>query len=106
MFHFCYRFRPVAVKEVVHQALVEFLTGKEYDSEATTEWTKILADDIKTRLKGKSVVKKNADWIMLLNDELVHIVIDWYVIYQYFNILVPKNICDIKKMYFVLYFLW
>ena len=32
---------------------MEFLTGKEYDTEATTEWTKLLSDDIKTRLKGK-----------------------------------------------------
>ncbi|XP_048246840.1 dynein light chain Tctex-type protein 2B-like isoform X2 [Haliotis cracherodii] len=44
-------FRPVTVKEMIHVVLSEHLTGKVYNSEETTELTKTISDEIKTKLK-------------------------------------------------------
>ncbi|XP_067669145.1 dynein light chain Tctex-type protein 2B-like isoform X2 [Haliotis asinina] len=44
-------FRPVTVKEMIHVVLAEHLTGKVYNSEETTELTKTISDEIKTKLK-------------------------------------------------------
>ncbi|XP_041350749.1 dynein light chain Tctex-type protein 2B-like isoform X2 [Gigantopelta aegis] len=44
-------FRSVMVKEMIHVVLNEHLSDKEYSAEDTTEWTKAIADSIKTKLK-------------------------------------------------------
>ena len=49
------RFRPVVVKELIHQVLMEALNEKQYSSEQAKLWSSAISDDIKTRLKGKSL---------------------------------------------------
>lgn len=49
--NFSQKFRPVNVKEMIHVVLGEMLSGKTYDAEETTNWTKDIADTIKKRLK-------------------------------------------------------
>nr|XP_022338983.1 tctex1 domain-containing protein 2-like [Crassostrea virginica] len=49
--NFQHKFRPVIVKETIHNVLNEHLTGKTYDTEETTEWTRQISDDIKLKLK-------------------------------------------------------
>lgn len=49
---FYFRFRQVIVKETIHNVLNEHLSGKSYDAEETTEWTRRISDDIKLKLKG------------------------------------------------------
>ena len=49
---FFFRFRPVIVKECIHNVLNEKLDGKTYDAEEINEWTRSIADDIKNKLKG------------------------------------------------------
>ncbi|XP_064639132.1 dynein light chain Tctex-type protein 2B-like [Lineus longissimus] len=49
--NFQHKFRPVLVKEVIHHALLEHLTEKEYNGEEATEWAKTISDEIKTKLK-------------------------------------------------------
>ncbi|KAK3094501.1 hypothetical protein FSP39_002578 [Pinctada imbricata] len=44
-------FRPIIVKEAIHNILNEHLTGKNYDAEETTEWSRQIADEIKVKLK-------------------------------------------------------
>lgn len=39
------------VKETIHNVLNEHLSGKSYDAEETTEWTRRISDDIKLKLK-------------------------------------------------------
>ncbi|WAR27225.1 DYT2B-like protein [Mya arenaria] len=50
--NFQHKFRPVIVKECIHNVLNERLDGKSYDPEEIMDWTKTIADDIKTKLKG------------------------------------------------------
>lgn len=47
------------VKEAIHHVLSEYLTGKEYNTEETTDWTKELSDQIKVKLKGKCMTLTN-----------------------------------------------
>ncbi|BFZ00552.1 hypothetical protein BsWGS_03591 [Bradybaena similaris] len=49
--NFSQKFRPAAVKEVIHLVLAEKLHGRSYNSEDTTTWTKEIADTVKARLK-------------------------------------------------------
>ncbi|XP_074658086.1 dynein light chain Tctex-type protein 2B-like isoform X2 [Tubulanus polymorphus] len=44
-------FRPLMVKEMLHMVLSEHLSGKEYNGEEATDWSKIISDEIKSRLK-------------------------------------------------------
>ena len=44
------------VKECIHNVLNEKLDGKSYDPEEIMEWTKSIADEIKTRLKGNLIL--------------------------------------------------
>ncbi|KAJ8310794.1 hypothetical protein KUTeg_012659 [Tegillarca granosa] len=44
-------FRPIIVKECLHNVLNDHLTGKTYDAQETTDLTKTIADDIKLKLK-------------------------------------------------------
>ena len=46
------RFRPVTIKSLIHDVLNEELSGKQYNSEECTMWTKTLSEAIKTRVKG------------------------------------------------------
>jgi len=41
------------VKEVIHNVLQERLTGVSYNQEESTELSKQLGDEIKSKLKGK-----------------------------------------------------
>ena len=50
---FC-RFRPAIVKEVIHNILQERLAGISYSQEESTELSKQLGDEIKSKLKGGS----------------------------------------------------
>ena len=47
------RFRPVAVKAIIHDVLHEELSGKQYNSEEATSWSKHISDTVKEKLKGK-----------------------------------------------------
>ncbi|GFR77579.1 Tctex1 domain-containing protein 2 [Elysia marginata] len=49
--NFSQKFRPVNVKEMIHVVLGEMLSGKTYNAEETTSWTKDISDTIKKRLK-------------------------------------------------------
>ena len=40
------------VKEAIHFILVEILQGKTYDPEHIPEWTQLISDTIKNKLKG------------------------------------------------------
>ncbi|KAF6026656.1 TCTEX1D2 [Bugula neritina] len=44
-------FRPAIVKEVIHNVLQERLTGVSYNQEESTELSKQLGDEIKSKLK-------------------------------------------------------
>lgn len=52
LFTFCFRFRPAIVKEVIHNVLQEKLTGITYNQEESTDLSKQLGDEIKSKLKG------------------------------------------------------
>ena len=41
------------VKETIHNVLTENLVGREYVAEETTDLTKNIGDEIKSRLKGE-----------------------------------------------------
>lgn len=49
--NFQHKFRPIIVKECLHNVLNDHLTGKTYDAQETTDLTKTIADDIKLKLK-------------------------------------------------------
>ena len=53
---YLFRFRPAIVKELIHNVLHEKLTGISYNQEESTELTKQLSDEIKTKLKGKNAL--------------------------------------------------
>jgi len=46
------KFRPVAVKNIIHEILGEELGGKQYNAEETGNWTRTISDSIKDKLKG------------------------------------------------------
>ena len=48
-----FRFRPVAVKAVIHNVLNEELSGKQYSMEEANSWCKNISDSIKDKLKGE-----------------------------------------------------
>ena len=50
---FVIRFRPAAVKAIIHDVLNEELSGKQYNSEEATSWSKHISDTVKDKLKGK-----------------------------------------------------
>lgn len=52
------RFRPAAVKAVIHDVLNEELSGKKYSSEEATPWCKHISDTVKEKLKGKLTLIK------------------------------------------------
>lgn len=60
---FYFRFRQVIVKETIHNVLNEHLSGKSYDAEETTEWTRRISDDIKLKLKGTLYGGETKLWI-------------------------------------------
>lgn len=47
------RFRPAAVKAIIHDVLNEELSGKRYSSEEATSWSKHTSETVKEKLKGK-----------------------------------------------------
>ena len=47
-----YRFRPAAVKAIIHDILNEELSGKQYNSEEATSLSKHISDTVKDKLKG------------------------------------------------------
>ncbi|XP_071493955.1 dynein light chain Tctex-type protein 2B-like [Diadema antillarum] len=49
--NFLRKFRPAAVKAVIHTVLNEELADKQYVAEETTAWSKHIAEQIKERLK-------------------------------------------------------
>ena len=56
---FVIRFRPAAVKGIIHDILNEELSGKKYSSEEATSWSKHISDTVKEKLKGncKLIIK-------------------------------------------------
>lgn len=46
------RFRPAAVKELIHKELIEYLLDKSYSSEEASTWSKEISDNLISRLKG------------------------------------------------------
>ena len=50
------RFRPAAVKGVIHDVLNEELSGKQYDPDEATAWSKQISDTVKEKLKGNVVL--------------------------------------------------
>ena len=51
------RFRPVVVKECIHQILSDFFLGKSYVGDECTTWCKDIAHQIKDKLKGEPCLK-------------------------------------------------
>ncbi|XP_041482860.1 dynein light chain Tctex-type protein 2B-like [Lytechinus variegatus] len=49
--NFLKKFRPAAVKAVIHTVLNEELSDKQYSAEETTAWCKLISEKIKERLK-------------------------------------------------------
>ncbi|XP_072034621.1 dynein light chain Tctex-type protein 2B-like [Amphiura filiformis] len=49
--NFMHKFRPAAVKEVIHSVLNEELGEKDYSAEETTEWCKQIGNQITSKLK-------------------------------------------------------
>merc|ERR1719446_498705 len=47
------KFRPAAVKELITTVLSEKLKDKTYNAESTAQWSREIADDIKSRLKSE-----------------------------------------------------
>lgn len=43
----------MAVKAIIHDVLSEELSGKQYNSEEATSWSKHISDTVKEKLKGK-----------------------------------------------------
>lgn len=50
------RFRPAAVKDLIHKVLLDYLSEKKYSSEDTPTWTKEIGDTIISQLKSVDVV--------------------------------------------------
>ena len=48
------KFKPSAAKEILAAVLNEKLQGKEFSADQTTQWTKEIADEVKSRLKGET----------------------------------------------------
>lgn len=46
------RFRPVHVKEAMHNIVAEYLHGKEYKGEDCTDWCRDISTLVKNRVKG------------------------------------------------------
>jgi len=49
--NFKHKFRPAAVKAIIHDVLNEELSGKQYNSEEATSWSKHISDTVKDKLK-------------------------------------------------------
>ncbi|KAM7446123.1 Tctex1 domain-containing protein 2 [Porites harrisoni] len=49
--NFKHKFRPAAVKAIIHDILNEELSGKQYNSEEATSWSKHISDTVKDKLK-------------------------------------------------------
>jgi hypothetical protein len=47
------RFKPAAVQTILHQVLQEKLVGRQYNEEDSPYLTREIADDIRSKLKGK-----------------------------------------------------
>eukprot|EP00794_Sanderia_malayensis_P011191 gene11191-12365_t len=45
------KFRPAAIKPVIHEVLNEELSGKQYNPDETANWSKKISDSIKEKLK-------------------------------------------------------
>ena len=59
------RFRPAAVKDLIHKVLLGYLSEKKYSSEDTPTWTKEIGDSIISQLKSAHavwLVKNDACW--------------------------------------------
>lgn len=68
-----YRFRPAAVKEIIHVVLREALSEKQYSGDEAKNWTKEISDSLQTKLKGvypKIVVTINRDFFLLSDLQL------------------------------------
>ncbi len=50
------RFRPLAIKDVIHQVLKELLHEKQYSSEEAKALSKEISDSIQSRLKGDLLI--------------------------------------------------
>ena len=60
-----YRFRPAAVKAIIHDILNEELSGKQYNSEEATSWSKHISDTVKDKLKGMEfTIKVPQGWTL------------------------------------------
>ncbi|KAI9137017.1 Tctex-1 family-domain-containing protein [Paraphysoderma sedebokerense] len=49
--NFKQKFRPAVAQQIIHQVLVDKLTGQSYNSELCSKWTKEIADEIRNKLK-------------------------------------------------------
>lgn len=48
---FSKKFKPGAVKEIIHGCLNEQLGGKVYDASKVSQWSKAIADNVKSQVK-------------------------------------------------------
>ena len=46
------RFRPAAVKDLIHKVLLEYLSEKKYSSEDAPAWTREIGDNLLSQLKS------------------------------------------------------
>ncbi|KAI8805817.1 Tctex-1 [Cladochytrium replicatum] len=51
------RFRPAIVSTIIHQVLENRLRGQTYTGEASSAWSKEIADEIRNRLKELDLVR-------------------------------------------------
>ncbi|RKO84107.1 Tctex-1 family-domain-containing protein [Blyttiomyces helicus] len=49
--NFKLKFRPSIVTKLIHQILVDRLTGATYNPDSCSQWAKEIADEVKNRLK-------------------------------------------------------
>lgn len=59
VYFFNHRFKPNTVKSIIQTILNEELSGKQYSPELTPQWTRLIADRIKDKIKGKLVCYEN-----------------------------------------------
>ncbi|KAL7752769.1 hypothetical protein RI367_001771 [Sorochytrium milnesiophthora] len=51
--NFKHKFKPSVAQKIIHQVLVEKLSGQAYSADNATQWTRDISDDIRNRLKDE-----------------------------------------------------
>ena len=65
------KFRPGAVKEIIHTVLNSSLAGKIYDAEKVTNWSKDISTNIKDKIKIMGYDRYVLTYLTLFNHMVV-----------------------------------